>query len=371
MHRCLKIPELIHMICRCLFELSALATLAALARVHKDFENPALDALWAEQSTLINLVRCMPPDICRNAMRNRACGPVLSRDLDRLLKYSARIRIYKMYEPSKNSVGGGAWKSGELFRILHSAVPQASLFPNLKTLQWAEWFPDETSRRWIPFFLGEKLTNITLHVTPSDQVLTLLSRIRTHCPLIQDASLDFESLSSLLPVQVEESIIRSCVSYAAAVSGWSRLSHLSVSTMDATAWLHLSRAGTLKVSNILRLQDADGRTLQSGLEPYPKGFSSLCELRVHRASLDACGQLIKRFARSPIETLVIIVEFSSSNHSWPTFLERIFASRVEKNTYIRCFPDAHTWTTNPQSHNETSFIFPQSHGHLDPVPFQH
>lgn len=51
------------MICQCLFELSALATLAALSRVCKEFENPALDALWIEQSTLLNLINCMPFDL--------------------------------------------------------------------------------------------------------------------------------------------------------------------------------------------------------------------------------------------------------------------------------------------------------------------
>jgi hypothetical protein len=76
MHRALEILEIIEMICGHLPQPSAnpylrldehdlpmARSLAALARTSKNFQNPALDALWRVQHTLLNLLKCMPSDL--------------------------------------------------------------------------------------------------------------------------------------------------------------------------------------------------------------------------------------------------------------------------------------------------------------------
>lgn len=67
MHRCLEIQEIVSLVCQ---QLSAENTrtvsnngsLAALAMTCRDFQEPALDALWYQQTSLIPLVKCFPSD---------------------------------------------------------------------------------------------------------------------------------------------------------------------------------------------------------------------------------------------------------------------------------------------------------------------
>ncbi|KAJ7060511.1 hypothetical protein C8F01DRAFT_1293012, partial [Mycena amicta] len=60
MHNCLCIAEVLDNIFGHLGGLSYRGSLAAVARTCKTFTDPALDPLWAEQSNLENLLKCLP-----------------------------------------------------------------------------------------------------------------------------------------------------------------------------------------------------------------------------------------------------------------------------------------------------------------------
>lgn len=69
-HRCLLIPEILSLVCAAvsLDDVASsrrLETLAALARTSRLFQEPALDCLWSELSTIAPLVKCMPSDLWR------------------------------------------------------------------------------------------------------------------------------------------------------------------------------------------------------------------------------------------------------------------------------------------------------------------
>lgn len=42
---------------------AALGSLSSLARTSTGFMNPALNALWKHQGTIVHLLRCMPEDL--------------------------------------------------------------------------------------------------------------------------------------------------------------------------------------------------------------------------------------------------------------------------------------------------------------------
>ena len=69
-HWCLLVPEILGLVCEVLWEDwttglldEQLATLAALARICRAFEGPALDSLWREISGLHPLLCIMPLDL--------------------------------------------------------------------------------------------------------------------------------------------------------------------------------------------------------------------------------------------------------------------------------------------------------------------
>lgn len=68
MHRSLRIPELVEMICDHLLESypktsTVFPSLNAFARTSKFFLGPALDSMWTKQYTVLNFCNCMPPDL--------------------------------------------------------------------------------------------------------------------------------------------------------------------------------------------------------------------------------------------------------------------------------------------------------------------
>lgn len=66
MHPSLRIPEIVRMICTLL---TAPAELAAMARTCNLFSDAALDVLWRRQDSILNLIRCMPPDLWETGYR--------------------------------------------------------------------------------------------------------------------------------------------------------------------------------------------------------------------------------------------------------------------------------------------------------------
>ncbi|KAJ7119552.1 hypothetical protein C8R44DRAFT_737349 [Mycena epipterygia] len=292
MHHCLRILELF-----------PLGTLAALAAVCKEFETPALDYLWSEQASLLPLINCMPGDLRRClAKRRNPQRPVISSDLTRLLKYSSRVRAYR------RSGWQTAFESDALFQTFYTTIPQSALFPNIKTLEWVDdSFESAQSRQWIPFFLGPKLLNIVLDVHVADHLptLSLLARVKIHCPLIQQASLTIKHSPELLDTRIRL--------VSDAVRGWRRLSSLTVQSLDASTWLHLSRLETLRVLVIGRFGWYEGALIRWDLGAR---FSSLRQLRVEKASIYACAQLFRHFSKCPMEKFVAGVDSYGTIDHW-------------------------------------------------------
>lgn len=68
MHRALRVPELLRLICLDIgggnkFFPSGLQELAMLARTCTTISEHALDVLWADSPTILDLMECMPPDL--------------------------------------------------------------------------------------------------------------------------------------------------------------------------------------------------------------------------------------------------------------------------------------------------------------------
>ena len=63
MHACLKVDELVRLIAHELVTSGAKATIVALARCCKSFEDSVLDVLWETQGALLILLKSLPGDV--------------------------------------------------------------------------------------------------------------------------------------------------------------------------------------------------------------------------------------------------------------------------------------------------------------------
>ncbi|KAJ7118336.1 hypothetical protein C8R44DRAFT_738276 [Mycena epipterygia] len=187
MHRCLKIREMVDM----MFELSESfpGTLTALATTCTTFQNPALDILWREQDTLVNLLRCMPTDLIFEELESeppsrctiRFLRPIVATDWDRLRFYGQRV---------KHLSSGSNWRVAltEIFPTLSMCLVDERLLPNLSTLHWSH---RNIEFQYIHLFLT-KITTISLSFDDGGSDLSLLSVLLRTCPTLKDVSISLQ-----------------------------------------------------------------------------------------------------------------------------------------------------------------------------------
>ena len=70
MHACLNVDEIVRLIALELVAFGGKATAVCLACCCKSFEDPALDALWATQESLLPLLKSLPSDVWKESGYN-------------------------------------------------------------------------------------------------------------------------------------------------------------------------------------------------------------------------------------------------------------------------------------------------------------
>ncbi|KAJ7245827.1 hypothetical protein C8J57DRAFT_759222 [Mycena rebaudengoi] len=106
MHPALETAQIVQLICNSVEpnnEQSREGALWALARTATTFTHSALNGLWAAQPTLINVLRCLPPDLLHveGGQSDEGHSFHLLRtakqtDLERLLSHSVRVRALEL-----------------------------------------------------------------------------------------------------------------------------------------------------------------------------------------------------------------------------------------------------------------------------------
>ncbi|KAJ7144099.1 hypothetical protein C8R44DRAFT_725086 [Mycena epipterygia] len=193
MHRCLQIKELVTQI------LSHLPTgqesahwgyyhpahrsiqpqlrdLAVIARTCTTFHGHTLDVLWSS-STLINLLRCMPPDLwsmadAKRMTTKRLHRPVRVTDWERVRVYASRVK--RLFSDSRDC------GLSEVFPTISLCLPGDLL----QTLQSLYWRHSEEDFHYIHLFLRPSIT--TIFFEPSSALaLSLISALAPKCPKLK------------------------------------------------------------------------------------------------------------------------------------------------------------------------------------------
>ncbi|KAJ7060559.1 hypothetical protein C8F01DRAFT_1143104 [Mycena amicta] len=137
--------------------------LVALVKTCKSFSEPALDALWREQDTLDNVLKCLPKESWRQEQpgyryRYEPPGIVILRPLQpddwtMVSKFLPRVKSLTL----KKSPNKQRFPTQSALDALLAAFPKpGSIFPNLRKLCWSQSSP------YISIFLGPRITELSI-----------------------------------------------------------------------------------------------------------------------------------------------------------------------------------------------------------------
>ncbi|KAJ7247999.1 hypothetical protein C8J57DRAFT_1673306 [Mycena rebaudengoi] len=148
MHPALAIDEIVELICNSVEpgahdNRSRETALSALARTATTFTHSALNGLWEQQTTLINVL-CLPADLwdgegglSDDGPSFHLLRPVTQTDMECLLVHSSRVKAFHF---TAEAVTAGICR---LLEEIRPFLPQGFLFPNLRSLS----FSGQTSKR--------------------------------------------------------------------------------------------------------------------------------------------------------------------------------------------------------------------------------
>ncbi|KAJ7622911.1 hypothetical protein DFH06DRAFT_1104944 [Mycena polygramma] len=239
MHHSLGIPELVALIfaelqCPYPHENLSHRDLAALARTCKTFQEPALDLLWREQTTLANVLRCLPSYLWQekesfgwySCREFSILGPIRTADWNVPLSYASRIQ--------KLALSDSKFHTADIFETIRSGLPCDYLCPNLKRLVFQlntdSLFPS------IHLFLGPKVVDVYMSSPPSSRISSL-SGLPLRC-------WDLKRLSMVTYSWQHDDLLLATDSEIAL--SLERIEDLDVDKLDRAAIEHLSRLPTLQ-----------------------------------------------------------------------------------------------------------------------------
>ncbi|KAJ7675428.1 hypothetical protein B0H17DRAFT_1207617 [Mycena rosella] len=265
-----------------------------LARTSKIFQY-ALDLLWKEQNDLLPLVKCMPLDLWETEEQPtlKFVGlrrPVRASDLDRLLFYSHRVKLFVVHEDMNVAVDG-----------LRTCLAGQVLFPNLMALVWGrpEGFCSD-----LPLFLSPKIQHLGLALQDSPPHLEFLSTLTLRYPVLKSVDINLPPSASTTS------------GVSDAVCSLRAVTRLTVNTLTVPALLHLAGLQDLTVFNLLSVGDV---CVPDTLPD--ERFADLAHLSVGANSIEQCTALVRFFSAAPLSTgfLALSGVDPSPASAWATF----------------------------------------------------
>ncbi|KAK7001346.1 hypothetical protein R3P38DRAFT_3048630 [Favolaschia claudopus] len=301
MHRALRIPEVVELICAA----TEFPALAALARTCQSFQLPALAVLWATQKQLTSLLKCLPSDALEEAQETvgattntviRFRRPITSSDLSRLVLHAEKVK--NLYIEKPHSVH---WT---VYVALSFALPALPLFPNLRHLTWK---PPEEAYSHIRMFVGQKLRSVTL-----DPELPQLFGFHL-LPYLRDFHPDLLCVE-IGPIYFVQDPSWKEAMYSA-IRGMNRLQDLKLPSLDGPTMLHLAQLphlSHLEVSSFPQLPD----DIQAQLAAAGPAFTSLHKFTTFSDSPASISNFLSMDAVADALT-ELILGFASDSYAKP------------------------------------------------------
>ncbi|KAJ7153352.1 hypothetical protein C8R46DRAFT_1357223 [Mycena filopes] len=297
MHDALQIPEVLSLIFGSLGTAArapnsrvavADAALAVAARTCKAFTEPALDVLWEHQTTIMNLLNCIPGEIWLRTANDqeRNYEVTLTRELlpddwERPQLHARRVKLFKLCD----------WDScpQEALEALQLCFPERNVFPNLRSLQWVS-----TQSETLPFvrmFIGPRLRSLKLSTCESIAHLSLLPALAAQCPLLTDVH-----------VGVDEHLFNLRHGISSLVANLNDLRTLRAPNVDRAALEHIAQLPNFKS---LELVAQGAIPPSSAPPPNEPGFSTVVYVEIWVTDHTAVREILALMSNAPIRDLTI------------------------------------------------------------------
>ncbi|KAF8218381.1 hypothetical protein K438DRAFT_25811 [Mycena galopus ATCC 62051] len=350
MHCSLQIPEVVALICTQISPTETPETLAALARTCKAFSDPALDILWRNAS-LANVLNCLPHlETGTFTDGSDFSIPLLPSDWERVLVYSKRVRQLTME---------GDDYTAPYLETLRLCFPGQHLFPNIEDLDWGVLekpiFPH------IAFFLGPRLTTLSVGYFSTAAHLSFLGIVAIRCPLLAVVEIVF---SDDLQLELDQMDGMKLVNHLRSLSYFVRalrhLKTLTVPSLDCAAFDHIARLPTF-ASLTLTNQFPIITVAASTNPPDGRLFGSLQSLSLTGTTIDVLSAIIAQVTQASIRNVWVSFPELTTSHVLVQLYAAIAAS---------C---SHGSLTNLSLHYPSSFnpqtasAFSMSGSHLRPL----
>ncbi|KAH7925147.1 hypothetical protein BV22DRAFT_1129254 [Leucogyrophana mollusca] len=303
MHRALLISDIILDIVQCCtitdhrgLDIADGESLARLARTCRFFQEPALDALWAELESIHPLIRCLPGDVWMRRGSTVFYKKYLSpRHWITFHKYASRIRVLKLPKPLSTTI--------QTLIALDDSPASAPLFPRLRHLEWFDTNAERLS--YLRLFLAPSLVVLKADLRGlSESDPNVLSSLHTICPLIRTA------VFTKVPESKE-----AVAAISQAVCGWRHLQILQCDRLNKAAWAHVLRTPGLTVGDF-HLPPRIAEFARTAGVPSSSSdlFPSLSDLRLSSRNVNLATTLIEMMNHTPT-TFQLIVEHTPSSQS--------------------------------------------------------
>ncbi|KAJ7674035.1 hypothetical protein DFH06DRAFT_753312 [Mycena polygramma] len=249
MHRGLELLDIVEMICEQVAQQPVFSGRnhepAILARTTKIFLVPSLNALWRNQQTICNLLRCMPDDLwdieedIEEDNRHIEIR-ITSADWERPLFYLHRVRSLTV---------DTSFETLEFFEALSLSLPGDYMFPNLEEL---EWFPMEayddagSAFHYIRFLLSPHIRKLSIGGFETIADLSILSNLAFRHPSLTHVTILylFSRVDIPSPWEKASPVISNFV------RGLMHLKSLSAPVLDDAALDHLGQLPSLTALTI-------------------------------------------------------------------------------------------------------------------------
>ncbi|KAL1706805.1 hypothetical protein EV121DRAFT_200613, partial [Schizophyllum commune] len=318
MHRCLRIPEILNLVCECILadRLRSKPTLISLAECCKTFYGPAVSALWRELDSLLPLLRSLPCDLWSttgDVHKYVITRPIKSTDLERFNHYASLV----------HSIDVDWLPDATCLAAIQLSCPRP-LLRNLRRLKWSPATSPATFSH-ILLFLGSTITHLHIHLPgKAPYTLSLMPRLPIMCPHVEDIHISGISRSGAgdqLAI-VSEVVCR-----------WDSLRVINIP--------HASIVDLPRLAALPRLSDL---TLWSphleaiGISPLgPSAFSSLRSLCVRPMYMEYGIQLLRALPRLRLHSFNITCWDTRTNRDWPSLvaaIETAFEHTALRSLYI-------------------------------------
>ncbi|KAF7360441.1 hypothetical protein MVEN_00774300 [Mycena venus] len=316
MHRCLKVTELLDLIFSYLepfpltlkflashlddnFERRHTSDLIVLACTCTIFNGPALDIIWRTQTTLQNLLRCMPHDLFTIVRNNNKrtmtlCRPIVAADWDRALVYAQRVRNFGF------CVNEAQVSLSAIFPALASSLPGDKIFPNLIHLQWS---PEADSDfPYLRLFLAQTVTDLSISCMGSSSNASLFTAFALQCPKLTRVKVNLKYKISP-PSDTDASHTDASPILSEFTRHLEFVEDLGMSILDFSVIPHIARSRTLRSLQIAELHNPP--PYSSPPLAVPLSFIRLDQLRLENVSVDAASGVLRLSTDAPLQTLSI------------------------------------------------------------------